>query len=334
MSAPLRVAFDGAPIDDGPALGSAQAFLTGLRAYAARWPGCAVLLLPDGAQDPGIAGVEVVPAPRGALRRQVVLPRLVRAARAAVLHSPVAAVPLLLRRPKVATVHDLPWLHPDSGERGTRRQRAATTRSLRAADAVLAPSRFTLDAARALVRDPARLHLVPHGAAPPRQPPPAPGDRHGPLLALGDDRPRKNRVRVQAAWKLARRRCPELPELCFAGPPYNVVDDAGKQALLRGCRALVHVSLFEGFGLPVLEGLANGCPVLCSDLPPHREIADDAALFVDPRDPGAIAEGLVRIATDDELRARLAATGPARAARFPPDAVATAWRHLHEELAR
>src|SRR5262249_24435562 len=150
---------------------------------------------------------------------------------------------------------------------------------------------FTLAAAQTLLRDAACLHLVPHGVAPPAAPPIDPADRHGPLLALGDDRPRKNRVRVRAALELARQDGAMLPELCFAGPPLNHVDDGAKLQLLRGCRALVQCSLFEGFGLPVLEGLAHGIPVLCADLPPHREIAGDAALFVDPRDVAAIAAG-------------------------------------------
>jgi glycosyltransferase involved in cell wall biosynthesis len=328
----VRIAFDGAPLDDGPALGVAHAFLAGLRAYAAAWPGQAVLLLPDGADDPAVPDVEVVPAPRGALRRQLALPWIVRHIGADLLHSPVAAVPLLLRRPKIATVHDLPWLEPGCDETPGRRQRLATTHSLRAASAVLAPSRFTLAAAARLLRRPERLRLAPHGVPPPPWPTPDPARRLGPLLCLGDDRPRKNRVRVLAALALRQRRRDSVPDLCFAGPPHNYVDEDGKQGLLRGCRALVQCSLFEGFGLPVLEGLAHGIPVLCSDLPPFREIAGEAALFVDPRDPAAIATGIERICTDADLRRQLAAAGPARAAAFRPEATVHIWRQLHAEL--
>ena len=330
----MKVAFDGAPLDDGPALGVATSFLTGLRAFAATAERPPVLLLPRGARDPVIPGVEVVAAPRGALRRQLALPRLLRAVRADVLHSPVAALPLLVRRPAIATVHDLPWLAADSGEDRTRWQRLAVALSLRAARAVLAPSQFTLAAAQTLLRDVTRLHLVPHGVAPPALPPVDPMDRHGPLLALGDDRPRKNRTRVRAALAIARNSDAGLPDLCFAGPPLNHVDEDAKARLLRGCRALVQCSLFEGFGLPVLEGLAHGIPVLCADLPPHREIAGDAALFVDPRDVAAIAAGIARICTDAALRARLAAAGPVRAAAFRPEHVAAAWRRIHAAIAR
>lgn len=329
----MKVAFDGAPLDDGPALGVAHAFLEGLRAFAAIADARSVLLLPDGATDPRIDGVDVVAAPRGALRRQLALPWLLRRLRADVLHSPVAAVPLWTSRPCVATVHDLPWLDAASGETRTRRQRFAVERSLRAARAVLAPSLFTCDAARQLV--PAdRLHLVPHGIPTPTGAAAAPAERHGPMLALGDDRPRKNQTRVKAALALAHKADPSLPAICFAGPPYNYVDEVQKAQLLRGCRALVQCSLYEGFGLPLLEGLAHGIPVLCSDLPPFREIAGDAALYVDPRDVGAIARGLARICTDDALREQLATAGPARAARFSPAAVASAWQRIHAGIAR
>ena len=328
----MRVAFDGAPLDDGDALGVATSFLTGLRAYVARWPGEAVLLLPKGARDPGIATLLVVAAPRGALARQWALPRLVRKLGAKVLHSPVAAVPLGCSRPVIATVHDLPWLCEGSGESTSRRQRLATKWSLRSAAAVVAPSRFTLAAAKRLVSPTTRLRCIPHATTLPTTTPVDPARRQGPLLTLGDERPRKNRTRVHAAMTLARKLDDRVPEPCFAGPPYNYVDDAGKQALLRGCRALIHCSLFEGFGLPVLEGLAHGIPVLCSDLPPHREIAGDTALFVDPRDTGAIRDGIIRVCSDETRRLRLATAGPVRAADFAPGVVAAAWRALHEEL--
>ncbi|MEQ1634245.1 MAG: glycosyltransferase [Planctomycetota bacterium] len=332
----MKVAFDGAPLDDGDALGVATSFLTGLRAYAARWPGSAVLLLPKGARDPAIEGLEIAPAPRGAFARQLALPRLVHKLRAAVLHSPVASVPLACTRPMIATVHDLPWLCTDSGETASCRHRLATNWSLRRAAAVIAPSQFTLAAAaRALPSAAAkRLRCIPHSTILPSDEPVDPARREGPLLTLGDERPRKNRTRVTAAIALARKLDDRIPEPCFAGPPYNYVDERGKQALLDGCRALLHCSLFEGFGLPVLEGLAHGIPVLCSDLEPHREIAGDAALFVDPRDPGAMRDGIVRICTDDALRAQLAAAGRARARSFTPEIQAAAWRALHEELIR
>ncbi|MBL9076825.1 MAG: glycosyltransferase [Planctomycetes bacterium] len=326
----MKVAFDGACLAAGPPTGVSRAFLHGLAAYAATFGGDVVLLLPDGAQAEPPAGVTVVAAPRGALRRQRELPRLLRALGAAVLHSPVAAVPLRAPCPTIATVHDLPWRCPTAGERTPLRQRLATTLALRAAAAVLAPSAFTLAAARGLA-PPARLHLVPHGLPPLPAAPAVPRD--GPLLVLGDDRPRKNRDAVRRAHAAALAHGAPLPPLQFVGPPDAFVGEAEKLALLRHCTAVVQCSRFEGFGLPVLEALQAAAPVVCSDLPPFREIAGDAAVYVDPRDDASIAAGLRRLG-EVQLRLRLAAAGPARAAQFPIAATVQRWRALHEELAR
>lgn len=326
----MRIVFDGGCLRDGPPTGVARAFLDGLEAYAQAWPGELALLLPEGATAPAFAGVQIAGAPCSAWRRQLGLPRLLRELGAAVLHSPVAAVPLFAACPTIATVHDLPWLDPGSGERTSLRRRAATRLALRAASAVLAPSRFTFAAARALVR-PERLHLVPHGL-PPLPPEPA-LPRDGPLLALGDDRPRKNRARVARAHRLAAERRPDLPPLRFVGPPHDYVDERTKLHLLRSCRAVVQASLFEGFGLPVLEALRAGAPLVCSDLPPFRELAGDDAVYVDPRDENSIAIGLLR-ALDPEFAAHAALAGPRRAAAFPIAATVQQWRTLHLELAR
>jgi alpha-1,3-rhamnosyl/mannosyltransferase len=80
--------------------------------------------------------------------------------------------------------------------------------------------------------------------------------------------------------------------------------------------AFLYPSLFEGFGLPVLEALAAGVPTGCSEIEPMNSIAGGAALKFDPRDPSAIAEAMHRLVTDDELRHRLASAGPLRAAQF------------------
>ncbi len=87
-------------------------------------------------------------------------------------------------------------------------------------------------------------------------------------------------------------------------------------ALVSGARALVFPSLFEGFGLPVAEALAAGCAVACSDLPPLREIAGDAARLFDPRDEAALAEAVAEVWESARLRERLRAAGRARAEAF------------------
>jgi glycosyltransferase involved in cell wall biosynthesis len=82
--------------------------------------------------------------------------------------------------------------------------------------------------------------------------------------------------------------------------------------LYRSARAFIYPSMFEGFGMPVLEALAARIPVACADIPPLREVAGDAALYFDPQDEDAIAAALDRVASDDSL----AAAGAARARNF------------------
>jgi len=97
------------------------------------------------------------------------------------------------------------------------------------------------------------------------------------------------------------------------------VADEDLPALLSGALAFVLPSLYEGFGMPVLEAMACGTPVLASNTSALPEVAGDAALLVDPTDTVAIAAGLARLAADAGLRAQLRARGLARAARFTWD---------------
>ncbi|HXP34742.1 MAG TPA: glycosyltransferase family 1 protein [Chthoniobacterales bacterium] len=87
-------------------------------------------------------------------------------------------------------------------------------------------------------------------------------------------------------------------------------------ALYNRAEALVFPSLYEGFGLPVLEAMACGCPVICSNVTSLPEVAGKAALFVEPKDEEAIAEAMRRIVEDDNLRQSLAQKGVQRAALF------------------
>jgi glycosyltransferase involved in cell wall biosynthesis len=94
------------------------------------------------------------------------------------------------------------------------------------------------------------------------------------------------------------------------------VSDADLSSLLSCSLALIFPSLFEGFGLPVLEAMAAGAPVLCSNVTSLPEIAGDAALMFDPRSPAAMADAIVQIAGDTALRHRLIQAGSGRLAAF------------------
>lgn len=165
------------------------------------------------------------------------------------------------------------------------------------------------------------------------------GIRDDYLLYLGTLQPRKNLRRlVDAFAQLAAHRPSHPPQLVLAGkrgwlcedlfeqverlgldqhvhlPGYVAEED--KAALLSGAIAFVLPSLHEGFGLPVLEAQACGCPVITSTTSSLPEVAGDAALLVDPRDGTAIARAMERIIDDQELRNRLSERGLTNIGRF------------------
>ena len=115
------------------------------------------------------------------------------------------------------------------------------------------------------------------------------------------------------------------------------VREREKVALLTGATVLTYPSLYEGFGLPVLEAFAVGVPVLTSNVSSLPEVAGDAAVMVDPHDTEAIATGVAELVEDDDLRAMLSAAGFVRAASFPWEATARATaavvHRVHEEAA-
>jgi len=331
------VVFDGSVLAVGPPTGVARAFLTTLRAYAQDGVRCH-LLLPPGCDFGGEVPpeVDVVAGPGSALGKQVRWPRLLRRLGADLLHAPVAFAPPLLPCPVVLTVHDLPWrAHPPlpRGDAPRLRHRAALHLAARAASAIVVPSHATAGDLRAELpaRLAARVHVVPHGVEP--VPPAPPEALDGPLVLLGDDRPRKNRARVRAAHAEARRRVPALKDLAVVGPPDAWVSEVEKDALLRRASGLVQLSLHEGFGLPVLEAMVRGVPVLCSARGALAELGrGGAALLADPLDQDGMAAAMISLCQDRALRAELRRLGLARAAEYTPAASAAGWRRVHAGL--
>ncbi len=262
--------------------------------------------------------------------------RLARAsARVDLLHCTTFRAPLSPRAPLVVTVHDAGVLrHPEAFPRWHRTTGALALRAgVRAADAVVAVSAFTRDELVELLDVPAaRIRVVPNGVDPVFAPegPAASGDY---VLAVGTLEPRKN---VGAAVEGARLAGVELRVAGASG--WGGVEAAGwvgepsdaeLAALMRGARCLVYPSLYEGFGLPVLEAMACGTPVVTSLGGALEEVAGGAAVLVDPRDPAALAAGIGEAAARrDELVAR----GLDRASRFTwrraADLVEALWREL------
>jgi glycosyltransferase involved in cell wall biosynthesis len=152
------------------------------------------------------------------------------------------------------------------------------------------------------------------------------------LLYVGAREPRKGLDVLTDAHARARAQGLDA-ELVLVGDGGRRVDDAELAALYAGALAVVQPSYLEGFGLPPLEAAAHGTPAVVSDLPCFAETLGDAALRVAPGDAGALARALLRIAGDDELRARLGAAARERAAAYTWERSASALHALLAEAA-
>jgi alpha-1,3-rhamnosyl/mannosyltransferase len=169
------------------------------------------------------------------------------------------------------------------------------------------------------------------------------------VLALGTVEPRKDLPTLVAAFDLAAAVVDDLA-LVVAGPDgwgveafdravanarhrerihrLGWVDDRARADLLAGARSLAFPSIYEGFGLPPLEAMAAGVPVVCSDLAVLVEVTGDAARHVPAGDPDALAAALVALEGDEALRADLIRRGEAHVGRFTWDACATGMADL------
>jgi glycosyltransferase involved in cell wall biosynthesis len=263
---------------------------------------------------------------------QVTLPRALRRERAALVHATNCFLPLRRPCPGVVTIHDLAFeAHPDDFARKTAaKYRFFAPRAARGAERVICVSEYTAgDVVRRYGVDAARIRVVPNAPSLPIGAAPAP-NREPYLLAVGDLRAKKNLTRLIDAW----RQLHSGPRLVLAGLgdmqglPHGVeavgyLDDERLDALMRGADVLVHPSLYEGFGLVVLEAMARGVPVAAAAATALPETGGDAAVYFDPLDVHALARAI-----NEALGARddLARRGRARAAQF-------SWRRTAEETA-
>jgi glycosyltransferase involved in cell wall biosynthesis len=244
-----------------------------------------------------------------------------------VLHCPTFRGPFRARQKLVVTVHDLAVLrHPEWFNTWTRSySRLAVPRVVGAADRLIAVSEFTERELVSLLRVPAeRIRVVPNAVEDVFTPdgPKADGDY---VLAVGTLEPRKNLARIAAAVDGELRVVGARGWGGVEAPP-NVtwltdVDDEQLAALYRGARCLVYASLYEGFGIPVAEALACGCPIITSRDSAMAELAGDDAVYVDPTDVASIRDGIARAHTPT----------PRHGASW--DEVAARTRAVYEELA-
>ena len=253
-----------------------------------------------------------------------------------VLHCTTFRGPLRAPVPFTVTLHDLGLVrHPELFPRWHRLSgRAGIARVARAADRVLAVSEFTKSEAVELLGVPAERVTVIGNAVDPVFAPDGPAAEGHYVLAVGTLEPRKNLRRVVEA---VGRVGVELRVVGARGwggvdtPAWlGEVSDEELAALYRGARALVFPSLYEGFGIPVLEAMASGAPVVTSGGGATEEVAGGAAVLVDPLDVEAIAAGIEEaVARRDELRDR----GLERARAYTWEGVADSVEHVWQELA-
>jgi glycosyltransferase involved in cell wall biosynthesis len=261
------------------------------------------------------------------------LPRAARGAH--VLHCTTFRGPLRSPVPFAVTLHDLALVrHPELFPRWHRLSgRAGLGPVARAANRVLAVSEFTKREAVELLGVPEENVTVIGNAVEPLFSPSGSGTRGEYVLAVGTLEPRKNLRRIADA---AARVGAELRVVGARGwggvetPGWvGEVSDEELASLYRGARALVFPSLYEGFGLPVLEAMASGTPVVTSRGGATEEVAGGAAILVDPLDVEAIAAGIEEA---DRRRDELRNLGLERAKAFTwagvADAVERVWRDL------
>ncbi len=295
----------------------------------------------------GVAHRRVFPE-SARVRLPLVVPALAFRDRLAVLHSQYV-IPLVSSTRDVVTIHDILFeTHPDLFEGAfSERSKALIRRSARRARLVLTVSEFSRSALiERYELSPDKVVVTPNGVD--RQvfrPFPADStgvrERHGLdgpfLLAVGRIEPRKNLVRLIRAFSRARERLSGGVRLVVVGQEdfrsrdvfqeaarqpegsivfLGAVPDADLPALYNQAEALAYPSLTEGFGIPLLEAMACGTPVLAARRGALPEVGGDAVLWIEPEDEEAIARGIERILSDSELRRRLRGAGPSRARLF------------------
>lgn len=290
------------------------------------------------------------------LWEQTVLPRLLWRDGIQVFFSPAFILPVLWNGAGVVTVHDLNFEVSPQTIHPVRRAylRAITRHSVRRARAVIAISGATREDIMRFYGVPAgKIAVIPYGLDAffnpdnARQLEPMVRERYRLpeefLLFVGTLEPRKNLLRLLEAYALALRQS-SLPPLVLAGAPGWQHERILAQARRLGiegnllfagyvprehlpgvyasARALLYPSLYEGFGLPPLEAIGCGTPVLASNLSAMPEVVGDAGLLVDPFNVPEMAEGIVRVTWDDALRRQVVERGRERALRFRWDEAA------------
>lgn len=351
----MRILLDGAPLT--VATGGIRRYVEELSiALAAQNPEDEVHLAMDRPIDRPVplreACVRVhAETPRGWDRRWwlIGLPRLCRRLNATVFHGTDFAVPLRHCVPAVLTIHDLsPWASPNWQPMAQRiRRRTPWMLRLGLADQVIAVSNAMRSEIIARFRlPPGRVHAIPLAAGERFRPVALPPRAQPYFLFVGTLEPRKNISALVEAWRpvfaatgiplkiAGRRREDFVPPPEEKGLEYlGAVPDAALPALYSGALAMVYPSEYEGFGLPVLEAMQCGAPVVVGNAAALRELVAGDGLVVDGTEGNSLRELLRRFAHNPAFQREWAARGLRRAAAFSWQAVARSTREVYREAA-
>ena len=297
------------------------------------------------------------------------LPRYIRRSKLDLFHGTNYDVPLWRRCATVLTIHDLSQLlHSETHEkRSVSRARRRLPLMSRTADAIITPTESVrVDVCELLKANPGKVFAIPEAARACFKPlafsETANARRR---LGIGDDflltvgtlEPRKNlSVLISALAELARERPGSTIQLVLAGghgwlssPLFEAIKkspvrdrivltdylhDDDLQALYSSCRAFVYPSIHEGFGLPPLEAMACGAPVIASRIPALEETTGAAALLFDPKSVSELTRNILELLDNENARRELAAAGQRRAAEFSWEKTARLTWNVYEEALR
>jgi glycosyltransferase involved in cell wall biosynthesis len=274
-----------------------------------------------------------------------------------VVHSPHPLLIPARRAAQVVTIHDLFFLTNAADTRAEVRRdypALARTHALRAHAVITSTQYGKRLISESLGVEEGRIYVCPAGAPVWKTLGQAPNvPSAGYLLFLGTLEPRKNLGALLDAYQRLRDRMPGAPRLVVAGrttskatewlarmeaPPLaghvqyvGYVRDEERESLYAGARALVMPSLDEGFGLPALEAMSAGVPVVASNRGSLPEVVGDAGVLIDPTDIASLSHALERLASDDRAAAEAGAAGIKRARTFTWSAAAATLRHAYAD---
>jgi glycosyltransferase involved in cell wall biosynthesis len=333
-----------------------------------------LLILPPGAEnviENAGANAEIIAPPLKyySIREQVHLPRILRQHKVDLLHSPHFMLPLIRPCPTVVTIHDVIGIacKEDLGSRvGRMYYRGMISAAVRLANRIITDSEFSRDdIVRLLGANPEKIEVVYPGISPVFKKVEDPvelqsvrrkyGIENDYVIYTGIYKPRKNHTALLRAFQLLQSTEPDA-NLVLVGPLdegqqalraladrlgirqkvifTGVVNDSELRTLYSASRVYACPSLYEGFGFTVLEAMACETPVVCSRETSLPEIAGDAALFADPRNPQEFGDALREGFTNASLRDTLIQKGKVNVRRFIWDNAARQTLGVYQDALR